>query len=357
MNENTLPTAAQAIGEHAFHRNLHQAQTRSAFAAYVLWFFLGSVGAHLMYTRRWVMLTTHYLLLVLTGVGIGMVFHNDDIHGLAVGFAALWGAFLPFSTFSFLSMCILFAQVNYCNEDSAFRLAGQKPKLTRVTERLVIIISVGAFAIFATLMSGFPGSSHIRFRSHDEQSTTPDTTARPAVPQANPESANSAPAANVEQDSTQPQANAAEASSQMATGADAAQAQEQQPLVQVQSTEPPAAQQTDAATDFNTNPNQVYGTSFDCGQSHSQNEYLICHTPALASADVKLANAVAAAKSAINPTDLDALKERLRGQWNFREKHCNDVACLNTWYTYQANTMALIAQTGNVAARVDTAQN
>ncbi|MGF6966752.1 hypothetical protein OKW43_003780 [Paraburkholderia sp. WC7.3g] len=72
MNENTLQTTAQAIGDHAFHRNLQQAQTRSAFAAYLLWFFLGSVGAHLMYTRRWVMLAAHYLLLVLTGVGVGM---------------------------------------------------------------------------------------------------------------------------------------------------------------------------------------------------------------------------------------------------------------------------------------------
>ncbi|MGF6966750.1 hypothetical protein OKW43_003778 [Paraburkholderia sp. WC7.3g] len=287
-----------------------------------------------------------------------MVFHNDGIHSLAVGFAALWGAFLPFGTFSFLGMCILFAQVNYCNEDSALRLAGQKTRLTRVTERLVIIISVGAFAIFATLLSDVPISTSVRAPAHDELSTTPDTTVRTsAVQQANPESASSAPAANVEQDSTQPQANAAEASSQVATGADAVQAQEQQPPVQVQSTQPPATQQTDPATNFNTNPNQVYEASFDCGQSHSQNEYLICHTPALAIADVKLANSVTAAKNAIPPVDLDALKERMRGQWNFREKRCNDVACLNTWYTYQINTMTLITQTQNVAARLDTTQN
>jgi len=132
-------------------------------------------------------------------------------------------------------------------------------------------------------------------------------------------------------------------------------AQDQQP--QAQTTQASTAQPADPVTDFNTNPNQVYGTSFDCGKSHSQNEYLICHTPGLAAADVKLANSVTAAKNTVAATDLDALKERMRGQWNFREKHCNDVACLNTWYQYQTNTMALIEQTRNVAARVDTPQS
>lgn len=351
-------TTSQAIGDHAFHRNLHQAQSRSAVAAYLLWFFLGTVGAHLMYTRRWVMLTAHYLLLILAGVGVGMVFHNNEIHSLAVGFAALWGAFLPFGIFSFLGMCILFAQVNYCNEDSALRLAGQKTKLTRVTERLIIIVSVGAFAIFATLLSDVPNSTAAKAPAHDELSTTPDAAAPTSVvQQAKPESPGSAPAANVEQDNTQPQATATEASSQVATVADAAPAQEQQPPAQAQSTQANATQQADPATDLNTTPNQVYGTSFDCGKSHSQNEYLICHTPALAIADVKLANSVTAAKNTIAATDLDALKERMRGQWNFREKHCNDVACLNAWYAYQTNTMALIEQTRNVAARLDSAQN
>lgn len=136
--------------------------------------------------------------------------------------------------------------------------------------------------------------------------------------------------------------------------ANAVEAQDQQPPAQAQAA---TTQPVDPATDLNTTPNQVYGTSFDCGKSHSQNEYLICHTAVLAAADVKLANAVAAAKSAIAPTDLDAFKDRMRGQWNFREKHCNDVACLSAWYTYQSSTMALIEQTRNVAARVDTPQS
>lgn len=356
-NQNT----SQAIGDHAFHRNLHQAQTRSAVAAYLLWFFLGSVGAHLMYTRRWVMLAAHYLLLVLVGFSIGMVVHGKEIHNVFVGLAALWGAFLPIGVFSFLSMCILFVQVNYANEDFALRLAGHKPKLTRVTERLVIIVSVGVFLMFAVVMTYFPDAV-----ARNDVSTTPDTTTAPSVqapsvqtPSVQPSSpeVSSAPAENVEQGNTQPQANAAVASSQVATQEDAVQVQEQQPPAQTQSTQASATQQADPATDFNTNPNQIYGTSFDCGQSHSQNEYLICHTPGLAIADVKLANAVTAAKNAVAATDLDALKERMRGQWNFREKHCNDVACLDTWYTYQTNTMALIEQTRNVAARLDTAPN
>jgi hypothetical protein len=151
---------------------------------------------------------------------------------------------------------------------------------------------------------------------------------------------------------------AAETPSQPAADqANATEAQAQQPAAPAQSTQTSATQQADPASDFNTNPNQVYGTSFDCGQSHSQNEYLICHTPGLAAADVKLANSVTAAKNAVAATDLDALKERMRGQWNFREKHCSDVACLNTWYQYQTNTMALIEKTRNVAARVDTPQS
>ncbi|MFM0046331.1 hypothetical protein [Paraburkholderia sediminicola] len=344
----------QAIGDHAFHRNLHQAQTRSGFAAFLLWFFLGSFGAHLMYLRRWIMLIFHYLMAVLTVVAIVMVFRNNNIHSLGVGLAALWMAFVPVGIYNFGSLCILFAQVNYCNEDSALKLAGHKTERTRMPERLLILVSGGALAIFIGAMSTSPTANY------STSSTTPNATVpTPAVRQANPESTSSAPAANVEQGNVQPQANAAEASSQVATVADAAPAQDQQAPAptEAQSTQASATQPADPATDLNTNPNQVYGTSFDCGKSHSQNEYLICHTPALANADVKLANSVTAAKNAIAAPDLDALKERMRGQWNFREKHCNDVACLNAWYAYQTNTMALIEQTRNVAARLDTPQN
>lgn len=345
-------TTSQAIGDHSFHRNFHQAQSRSGFAAFLLWFFLGSFGAHLMYLRRWIMLIFHYLMAVLTVVAIVMVFRNNNIHSLGVGLAALWMAFVPVGIYNFGSLCILFAQVNYCNEDSALKLAGHKTERTRMPERLLILVSGGALAIFIGAMSTTPTASY------STSSTTPNATVpTPAVQQANPESAISAPAANVEQGNVQPQANAAEASSQVATVADAAPAQDQQAPAPAQSTQDSATQLADPATDLNTTPNQVYGTSFDCGKSHSQNEYLICHTPALAAADVKLASSVTAAKNAIAPTDLDVFKDRMRGQWNFREKHCNDVACLNTWYQYQINTMALIEQTRNVAARLDTAQN
>ncbi|RFU44394.1 TM2 domain-containing protein [Paraburkholderia sp. DHOC27] len=346
----------QAIGDHAFHRNLHQAQIRSGFAAFLLWFFLGSLGAHLMYLRRWTMLIFHYLMAVLTVVAVVMVFRNNDIHSLGVGLAALWMAFIPVGIYNFGSLCILFPQVNYCNEDSALRLAGRKTERARMPERLLILVSGGALAIFIGAMSTSPSASY------STSSTTPDATVpTPAVQQVNPESTNSAPVAKVEQGDVQPQANAAEAASQVATVADATPAEDQQATAptptEAQPTQASASQPADPATDLNTTPNQVYGTSFDCAKSHSQNEYLICHTPALAAADVKLTNAVTTAKSAIAPTDLDAFKDRMRGQWNFREKHCNDVACLNTWYQYQTNTMALIEQTKNVAARLDAAQN
>ncbi|MCO4879037.1 hypothetical protein [Paraburkholderia caribensis] len=345
---------SQAIGDHAFHRNLHQAQIRSGFAAFLLWFFLGSFGAHLMYLRRWTMLIFHYAMAVLTVVAIVMVFRNNNIHSLGVGLAALWMAFIPVGIYNFGGLCILFPQVNYCNEDSALRLAGRKTERARMPERLLILFAGGAMAIFIGAMSTSPSANY------STSSTTPNAVApTPAVQQVNPLSASSAPSANVDQGNVQPQANATEAASQVTTVADAAPAQEQQASAptEAQATQPTATQPSDPATDLNTTPNQVYGTSFDCAKSHSQNEYLICHTPALAAADVKLANAVTSAKNAIAPADLDAFKDRMRGQWNFREKHCNDVACLNTWYQYQTNTMALIEQTKNVAARVESPQN
>lgn len=355
MNDITSQTAAQAIGDHAFHRNLHQAQLRSGLPAFLLWFFLGSFGAHLMYLRRWAMLIFHYLMAILTVVAVVLVFRNNSIHDLGVGLAALWMAFIPIGIYNFGSLCILFPQVNYCNEDSALRLAGHKTASTRVPERIVILLAGGALAVFIGAMSRSPDPLY------RTSSTTPDTS---AVQQPTQETTGSVPAANAEQASAQSQAMAAEAASQAATEAAPVQAQEQQPPAQEQQapaqvpvTPSPAAQQTEPPTDLNTNPNQVYATSFDCGQSHSQNEYLICHTPALASADVNLASAVMAAKTAVGPAELDALKARMRGQWNFREKHCNDVACLNSWYTYQLNSMSLIVQTRDAGARLDATQN
>ncbi|MFP3398502.1 NINE protein, partial [Brevibacterium sp. SIMBA_078] len=88
-------------GDHAFHRNLHQAQTRSGFAAFLLWFFLGSFGAHLMYLRRWTMLIFHYVLAIFTVVAFVMVFRNNNIHSLGVGLAALWMACVPVGIYNF----------------------------------------------------------------------------------------------------------------------------------------------------------------------------------------------------------------------------------------------------------------
>jgi hypothetical protein len=356
MNENITHTTAQAIGDHSFHRNLHQAQMRSGFAAFLLWFFLGSFGAHLMYLRRWITLAFHYLMAILTAVAIVMVFRNNNIHSLGVGLAALWMALIPVGIYQFGGLCLLFAQVNYCNEDSALRLAGHKTQATRLPERLWILVSGGALAIFIGANAG----GGVISSSSNTTDATPSTASAPtvsSVQQSSSESTGNEPAADVQQASAQQSASVTDAASEVAaTTASSAESQELQPAAQEQAAQAAVAQHADPVADLNTNPNQVYGTSFDCGQSHSQNEYLICHTPALASADVKLAEAVTAAKSAIAPTDVDALKQRMRGQWNFREKHCSDVACLNTWYAYQTNTMELITQTKNVAARVDTVQ-
>jgi hypothetical protein len=329
MNENT----SQAIGDHAFHRNLHQAQTRSAVAAYLLWFFLGSVGAHLMYTRRWVMLAAHYLLLVLVGFSIGMVLHGKEIHNVFLGLAAVWGAILPFGVFSFLGMCILFAQVNYCNEDSALRLAGQKTRLTRVTERLVIIVSVGVFLMFAVIMTYFPDAP-----VRNNLSTTPDATTAPSVqtPSVQPSSSevSSAPAANVEEGSAQPQVQ----------GGQPEQVPAEMVSAQEQSAQPATAGEEPSQNEANTQSKpvlaqssesgeqgHVYQTSFDCAAAKlSAAEQAICHNPELASLDMQLTEIYK--NSLVMISNASAVKSLARSQFSQRAQCADDVQCLKKWY-------------------------
>ncbi|WP_176314740.1 NINE protein [Burkholderia vietnamiensis] len=337
MNENTSQTtAAQAIGDHAFYRNMHQAQTRSAVAAYLLWFLFGGLGAHLMYTRRWVMLGFHYLFLILTGVGVAMVFNNNSIHSLGTGLGALWGAFLPFGIFNFFGMCILFVQVNYCNEDAAIKLAGGQPVAARTVEGLVIFVSVTVFAIFAALMQNNPKAD--LYMPGDHKRTADEiaeaSSAKVAIdqywqsqkPSTEPNTLIQTPGMQAPTPSAETIARETGLDAEMAEKAAQAQA-----VTQYQDQIASATGAPVTSTDFTTYPNQIFATSFDCNNSRTQNEYLICHTPALAAQDVKLANAVFAVKAMFGGPDLDALKNRMRGQWNFREKHCNDVACLNTW--------------------------
>jgi hypothetical protein len=90
-------------------------------------------------------------------------------------------------------------------------------------------------------------------------------------------------------------------------------------------------------------------TSFDCNQAGSIAQYLICHDPDLASSDRSLADLVQKAHAAVQ--DQTAFSDRMRKQWNYREKNCKDKACLTSWYGYETDIMTKIAQTGDVSAQ------
>lgn len=90
-------------------------------------------------------------------------------------------------------------------------------------------------------------------------------------------------------------------------------------------------------------------TSFDCGKAKSIPEFLICHDPDLAASDRDLAAVYQQAKDAV--VDKAAFTERVRKQWNFREKNCRDKECVASWYAYQKRVLTKIAQTGDVAAQ------
>jgi hypothetical protein len=89
-------------------------------------------------------------------------------------------------------------------------------------------------------------------------------------------------------------------------------------------------------------------TSFDCNQAGSIPQYLICHDVDLAASDRALAGLVEKARAAVQ--DQTAFSDRIRKQWNFREKNCKDKACLTSWYAYENDILTKIAQSGNVAA-------
>ncbi|WP_240975716.1 hypothetical protein [Paraburkholderia aromaticivorans] len=89
-------------------------------------------------------------------------------------------------------------------------------------------------------------------------------------------------------------------------------------------------------------------TSFDCNQAGSIPQYLICHDVDLAASDRALAGLVEKARAAAQ--DQTGFSDRIRKQWNFREKTCKDKACLTSWYAYENDILTKIAQSGNVAA-------
>lgn len=90
-------------------------------------------------------------------------------------------------------------------------------------------------------------------------------------------------------------------------------------------------------------------TSFDCNQAGSIPQYLICHDPDLAAADRSLAELVQKARAAAQ--DQASFSDRIRKQWNYREKTCKDKGCLTSWYAYESDVMTKIAQSGDVNAK------
>jgi len=93
---------------------------------------------------------------------------------------------------------------------------------------------------------------------------------------------------------------------------------------------------------------KTFPTSFDCANAGSIPEYLICHDSELADQDRQLASIYASARQAVS--DKDALTERARRQWNYREKNCRDKPCLLAWFSYQKAVMSKIALSGDVNA-------
>lgn len=90
----------------------------------------------------------------------------------------------------------------------------------------------------------------------------------------------------------------------------------------------------------------TFSPSFDCSKAKSDAEHLICSDPELASDDVALAAIFARAKAVV--LDQGAFKERVRQQWNYRERSCHDRECLIRWYADQKTALTQIAQTGRL---------
>lgn len=104
--------------------------------------------------------------------------------------------------------------------------------------------------------------------------------------------------------------------------------------------------QASPAPDSQVNVNaNTFETSFDCNAAKSIPEYLICHDADLASSDRQLATSVQQARDAA--TDKALFVARIKKQWNYRERHCRDKACLQEWFSYQEGVMQRIAQSGD----------
>lgn len=111
----------------------------------------------------------------------------------------------------------------------------------------------------------------------------------------------------------------------------------------------PRYNNSDLPATFPDSLTMTYETSFDCSKAQSVPELLICHDPTLAAADRELSELVKNARRSVS--DRAAFTQRLRNQWNYREKNCRDIPCVAAWFKYQIEIMNKIAQTGDANAR------
>ena len=77
----------------------------------------------------------------------------------------------------------------------------------------------------------------------------------------------------------------------------------------------------------------LHAASFDCAKVDSVPEYLICNTPELSRKDDELKILFDKAKAASQ--DQSAFRQQAREQWNYRQKNCRDITCLNQWFEEQ----------------------
>lgn len=100
--------------------------------------------------------------------------------------------------------------------------------------------------------------------------------------------------------------------------------------------------------------------SFQCRHNQSSSEKLVCNDPELSSMDDKLSTLYSRAKD-LAP-DRDALEADRLSQWNWRQTHCTDKACVSNWYSRRITELDADIQQGQQAQIVSlkanlTAQN
>lgn len=74
----------------------------------------------------------------------------------------------------------------------------------------------------------------------------------------------------------------------------------------------------------------AHATSFDCNKGRSATEQMICHHADLSKLDDQLGKLYWQARRAV--PNKKAFRADSDSKWAWREAHCTDEACLNTWY-------------------------